>query len=60
LVLLVHAEALEQAAMHEAARAAFARARARLNEQASRITDEATRRTFLERVAENVRILERS
>jgi tetratricopeptide (TPR) repeat protein len=59
-VLLAHAEALEQCCAHDAALAAFARARARVDEQASRIHDEATRQTFLSRVAENVRILQRT
>jgi hypothetical protein len=60
LVLLAHAEALEQNGAHDAAAVAFARARARLDEQASRITDEPTRQAFLSRVAENTRILART
>lgn len=57
LVLSVHAEVLQRAGRHEAAREAFARARARLDEQAARIADERLRSTFLEHVAESRRIL---
>jgi tetratricopeptide (TPR) repeat protein len=54
----VHAEALHAAGDVEAARRAIAAARARLLENAGRISDPELRRSYLERVPENARTME--
>ena len=56
-VRLVHAELLEPAGAHDAARAALARARQRLLDRAARIGDPALRGSFLGRVEEHARTL---
>ena len=55
LIRLTHAEALEAAGEHAAARAAIAKAVARLEERAGRIADPAWRAGFLEHVPEHAR-----
>jgi tetratricopeptide (TPR) repeat protein len=55
---LVHAQCLEAAGDHEAAKAAIARARTRLFEIASRVEDPGYRKSFLEVVPENRQTLE--
>jgi hypothetical protein len=55
---LVHAECLEAAGDHEAAKAAITAARARLFAIAAKIGDAEDRRCFLEEVVENRRTLE--
>jgi hypothetical protein len=49
-----HAEALEAAGRHDEARQAVATAHARLLARADRIEDAALKKSFLERVSENV------
>ncbi len=56
-VRLAHAEALHATGAHDAARAAIARARARLLAIADRISDPDYRASFLEQVPENARTL---
>jgi tetratricopeptide (TPR) repeat protein len=53
LVRLIHAQALEAAGERDAARAAIAHARARVEANAARIRDPAWRTSFVERVADN-------
>jgi eukaryotic-like serine/threonine-protein kinase len=60
LVRLVHAEALDAVGDHDAARAAIASARERLDEVAAKIADPAWRASFLTRVEENARTIERA
>jgi len=57
LVRLVHAEALEAAGQHAAARAELAEARDDLEARAARIPDAAARQSYLTRVAENARVV---
>jgi tetratricopeptide (TPR) repeat protein len=59
-VRLVHAEALDAAGQHEAARAALDAARAWLMASAERIGDAASKRAFLEDVPEHARTLARA
>ena len=56
LVRLVHAEALEAAGQHAAARVELAEACDNLAARAARILDAATRQSYLTRVAENARV----
>jgi hypothetical protein len=56
-VRLAHAEALHATGAYDAARCAIAEARTRLFSIAERITDPAYKRSFLESVPENARIL---
>ncbi|HWO23799.1 MAG TPA: protein kinase [Kofleriaceae bacterium] len=57
-VRLVHAEALHATGAHDAARHAIAEARAQLHAIAERIEDPEYRKSFLESVPENARLLE--
>jgi ATP/maltotriose-dependent transcriptional regulator MalT len=57
---LVHAEALDATGDHEGARAVIARARAELFARADKIGDPVIRRSFLENVPENARLLSRA
>jgi eukaryotic-like serine/threonine-protein kinase len=59
LLRLVHVEALERAGEVAAAEAALGTALTRLEEMSSTISDEALRRSFLENVPENARLLAR-
>ena len=60
LVRLVYAEALDAAGEHAAARDAIAEARARLLARADKVTEPSLRASFLERVPENARTMERA
>ena len=58
LVRLIHAEALMAAGDQPRAVAAIVEARARLLENAAKVGDPELRRSFLEDICENARILE--
>jgi eukaryotic-like serine/threonine-protein kinase len=58
LIRLIHAEVLLASGHHSAARAALAAARAHVLSNAERIHDDHWRRSYLENIPENARILE--
>ena len=57
-IRLVHAEALDADGHHDAAVTALTKALRRVEERASRISDPALRRSFLERVPEHARTIQ--